>query len=291
MLIKDKRFIFWIFFVLLWVNSFAWAVVYELNKTQFLEVNFFDIGQGDAIFIETPKGYQILIDGGPSSVILEKLGKEMPFWDRTIDLVVLTHPERDHISGLIEVLKRYRVDFILWTGILRNTGEYKEWKRLIEEEIVQVKIAKADQKIFFPETFLDVLYPFEDLEGKDFKNTNNTSIALRLVFNNHSFIFTGDLYKSVERKLVDRGLYLDSNVLKVGHHGSKTSSCEEFLEKVKPEIAVISAGKENPYNHPHPEVLEVLDKYDITVLRTDIDGDIKIISDGENMEIKKTKNL
>ncbi|XOB40404.1 MAG: ComEC/Rec2 family competence protein [Candidatus Nealsonbacteria bacterium] len=291
MLIKDKRFIFWIFFVLLWVNSFAWAVVYELNKTQFLEVNFFDIGQGDAIFIETPKRYQILIDGGPDSSILEKLGKEMPFWDRTIDLVVLTHPEHDHISGLIEVLKRYKVDFILWTGILRNTGEYEEWKRLIEEEIVQVKIAKTDQKIFFPETFLDVLYPFEDLEGKDFKNTNNTSIVIRLVFNNHSFIFTGDLYKSVERKLVDRGLYLDSNVLKVGHHGSKTSSCEEFLEKVKPEIAVISAGKENPYNHPHPEVLEVLDKYDITVLRTDIDGDIKIISDGENMEIKKTKNL
>lgn len=291
MLIKDKRFIFWIFFVLLWVNSFAWAVVYELNKTQFLEVNFFDIGQGDAIFIETPKRYQILIDGGPDSSILEKLGKEMPFWDRTIDLVVLTHPEHDHISGLIEVLKRYKVDFILWTGILRNTGEYEEWKRLIEEEIVQVKIAKTDQKIFFPETFLDVLYPFEDLEGKDFKNTNNTSIVIRLVFNNHSFIFTGDLYKSAERKLIDRGLYLDSNVLKVGHHGSKTSSCEEFLEKVKPEIAVISAGKENPYNHPHPEVLEVLDKYDITVLRTDIDGDIKIISDGENMEIKKTKNL
>lgn len=289
MLIKDKRFIFWIFFVLLWVNSFAWAVVYDLNRPQSLEVIFFDIGQGDAIFIETPKGYQILIDGGPNSSILEKLGKEMPFWDRTIDLVVLTHPERDHISGLIEVLKRYKVDFILWTGILRNTGEYKEWKRLIEEKIVQVKIAKTDQKIFFPETFLDVLYPFEDLEGKDFKNTNNTSIALRLVFNNHSFIFTGDLYKSAERKLIDRRLYLDSNVLKVGHHGSKTSSCEEFLEKVKPEIAVISAGKENPYNHPHPEVLEVLDKYDITVLRTDIDGDIKIISDGESMEIKKQK--
>ncbi len=291
MIEKDKRFIFWIFFVLLWVNSFAWAVVYDLNRPQSLEVIFFDIGQGDAIFIETPNNYQILIDGGPTSAILEKLGKEMPFWDRTIDLVVLTHPEHDHIAGLIEVLKRYEVDYILWTGILRNTGEYKEWKRLIEEEIVQVKIAKANQKIFFPETFLDVLYPFEDLEGKDFKNTNNTSIALRLVFNNHSFIFTGDLYKSVERKLVDRGLYLDSDVLKVGHHGSKTSSCEEFLEKVKPEIAVISAGKENSYGHPHPEVLEVLDKYDITVLRTDIDGDIKIISDGESMEIKKTKNL
>jgi len=289
MIEKDKKLIFWILVTLFCVNVFTWSVVYELNKTQLLEVIFFDIGQGDAIFIETPKGYQILIDGGPSSVILEKLGKEMPFWDRTIDLVILTHPEHDHISGLIEVLKRYEVDYILWTGVLRDTGEYKEWKRLIEEEIVQVKIAKADQKIFFSETFLDVLYPFEDLEGKDFKNTNNTSIALRLVFNNHSFIFTGDLYKSVERKLIDRGLYLDSNVLKVGHHGSKTSSCEEFLEKVKPEIAVISAGKENPYNHPHPEVLEVLDKYDITVLRTDIDGDIKIISDGENMEIKKQK--
>ncbi|XOB46203.1 MAG: ComEC/Rec2 family competence protein [Candidatus Nealsonbacteria bacterium] len=289
MIEKDKKLIFWILVTLFCVNIFAWSVVYDLNKPQFLEVSFFDVGQGDAIFIETPNNYQILIDGGPTSAVLEKLGKEMPFWDRTIDLIVLTHPEHDHIAGLLEVLKRYKVDFILWSGVLKDTGEYKEWKKLIEDEDVKTKIAKIGQKILTPKIFFDVLYPFEDLEGKEVKNTNNTSIALRLVFNNNSFIFTGDLYKSIEKKLVDRELYLNSDVLKVGHHGSKTSTSEKFLEEVNPEITVISVGKENSYGHPHPEVLDILDKYDIKVLRTDRDGDIKIFSDGENLKILNPK--
>ena len=279
----QRKSVFLILGILIVFNVYVWTVVYELTRPQFLEVNFFDIGQGDAIFIETPGGHQILIDGGPTSAVLEKLGKEMPFWDRTIDLVVLTHPEHDHIAGLIEVLKRYDVDCVLWTGIVRDTGEYKEWKRLLKEEDTEVKIATLGQKVVTPEAYFDILYPFEDLEGKEVKNTNNSSIALRLVFGENSFIFTGDLYKSIERQITDRGLYISSDVLKVGHHGSKTSTREEFLEKVNPKIAVISAGRDNRYNHPHPEVLEVLDKYGITVLRTDRDGDIKIISNGSEI--------
>jgi len=283
----ERKHIFLISGVLIVANIYAWAVVYDLTKSQSLEVVFFDIGQGDSIFIETPKGYQILIDGGPSSAVLEKLGNEMPFWDRTIDLVVLTHPEHDHIAGLIEVLKRYEVDYILWTGVLRDTGEHEEWERFIKEEDVKVKIAKIGQKIITPEVFFEVLHPFESLEGKEVKNTNNSSIVLRLVFKDNSFLFTGDLYKSTEREIVNRGLEIDSDVLKVGHHGSKTSSAEEFLEKVSPEVAVISVGKDNTYGHPHQEVLETLDKYGITVLRTDTEGDIKIISNGKNINIKQ----
>ena len=279
----QRKSVFLILGILIVFNVYVWTVVYELTRPQFLEVVFFDIGQGDAIFIETPEGHQILIDGGPTSAILEKLGQEMPFWDRTIDLVVLTHPEHDHIAGLIEVLKRYDVDCVLWTGVVRDTGEYKEWKRLLKEEDAEVKIATLGQKIVTPEAYFDILHPFEDLEGKEAKNTNNSSIALRLVFGENSFIFTGDLYKSIERQITDRGLYISSDVLKVGHHGSKTSTREEFLEKVNPKIAVISVGKDNRYGHPHPEVLEVLDKYGITVLRTDRDGDIKIISDGSEI--------
>lgn len=282
----QRKSIFLIFGILLVANIYSWAVVYDLSKLQLLEVNFFDIGQGDAIFIETPNNYQILIDGGPSSAILEELGNEMPFWDRTIDLVVLTHPEHDHIAGLIEVLRRYSIDYILWTGVLRDTGEYEEWKRLLENENFKVKIAKTGQKIITPKVFFEVSYPFEDLEGKEVKNTNNSSIVLHLVFRDNSFLFTGDIYKSVERKILDRKLDIDSDVLKVGHHGSKTSTAEEFLEQVSPEIAVISAGKENKYGHPHQEVLETLAKYGITVLRTDKQGDIKIISDGKNLRVK-----
>lgn len=282
---KDKKNIaFWIILILFFANTLTWAVVYDLNKNQFLEVNFFDVGQGDAIFIETPKGYQILIDGGPTNTILEKLGQEMPFWDRTIDVVILTHPEHDHIAGLLEVLKRYKVDYILWTGVLRDTAEYDEWKRLLTEENANIKIAQAGQKIITPKSVINILYPFENLEGKEVSNTNNTSVVTHLVLGKTAFIFTGDVYKSVERKLVKNETEINSDVLKVGHHGSKTSTSKELLEAVSPKIAVISVGKDNSYGHPYEETLEILKEYDIRVLRTDEVGDIKIISDGENLK-------
>ena len=126
--------VFIILGILLGLNALAWLAVYNLSQARLLEVDFFDTGQGDAIFIETPQNYQILIDGGPDSTILEKLNKEMPFWDRTIDLIILTHPEKDHMAGLIEVLKRYKVENILWTGIVRDTAEYKEWQKSIQKE-------------------------------------------------------------------------------------------------------------------------------------------------------------
>ena len=272
--------------VLLGLNILAWVVVYDLSQSQLLEVTFFDVGQGDAIFIETPQKHQILIDGGPDETVLEKLGNEMPFWDRTIDLIILTHPEHDHVAGLIEVLKRYKVENILWTGVLRDTAEFKEWTRLIKEEKAAIKIAQASQKIKIQRTVLCVLYPFENFEGKVVKNTNNTSIIARLVFGENSFLFTGDNYKSVERKLLEKGTEINSDVLKVGHHGSKTSTAEEFIAKVLPEIAVIQVGQDNAYGHPHPETLEILEKYGTNILRTDINGDIKILCDSQSLKLK-----
>jgi len=271
--------------VLFGLNILAWILVYDLKAARFLEVNFFDVGQGDAIFIETPQLHQILIDGGPTSIILEKLAKEMPFWDRTIDLIILTHPERDHIFGLIEVLKRYKVENILWTGVIRDTSEFKEWKKLIENEGAKIFIAKTGQKIKATRTVLVILYPFENLEGQELKDSNNTSIITKLIFGENSFLFTGDVYKSVERELLAKELDIDSDILKVGHHGSKTSSLEEFIKEVSPEIAVIQVGKDNLYGHPHPESLDTLEKYGIRVLRTDENGDIKIISNGKNYEV------
>ncbi len=277
--------------VLTVLNVFVWIAVFDLSQREFLEVNFFDVGQGDAIFIETPQGYQALIDGGPGSAILEKLGKEMPYWDRTIDLIILTHPEHDHIAGLIEVLKKYEVKQILWTGVERETYEYKEWKDLIEEEGAEIIIAQAGKKIFCSDEdtgqcYFDILYPFENLSGQMIKNVNNTSVVARLVFYENSFLFTGDAYKSVEQKLVDAEIYLSSDVLKVGHHGSKTSTLKEFVEYVSPSIAVIQCGKNNSYGHPYEETVSTLKEFDITILRTDLDGDIKIISDGRNFKIK-----
>ena len=291
---KEKNSVLIILTALFSLNILAWLVVYNLSRPQFLEVTFFDVGQGDAIFIETPKSHQILIDGGPSSIILEKLGQEMPFWDRTIDLIILTHPEHDHIAGFLEVLKSYRVENILYTGIVRDTFEYKEWQKLIEQERIedaaQIKIAKAGQRISFAETvpvpYIEILYPFENLQAQEVKNSNNTSIITKLVFGENSFLFTGDAYQSVERELFKKGVDINSDVLKVGHHGSKTSSAEDFIVEVSPQIAVISSGKDNSYGHPNSETLATLEKYGTYILRTDINNDIKILCDSQSLKLK-----
>jgi len=272
-------------------NVFVWQALFNLGLNNSLEVMFFDVGQGDAIFVKTPHGHQILIDGGPDSKILEKLAKEMPFWDKTIDLVVLTHPEKDHMAGLLKVLERYKVEQILWTGIVRNTADYNKWQELIKKEEAKITIAKVSKRVKAGRVSLAILYPFESLEGEEFKNSNNTSIIAQLIFNNNSFLFTGDAAKSVEKKILSRckedvNCSLDSDVLKVSHHGSKTSTSEEFLKEVSPEIAVISCGKNNPYHHPHQEVLKNLEKFDIKILRTDQNGDIKVTSNGIDYKVK-----
>ncbi|MBU2635029.1 MBL fold metallo-hydrolase [Patescibacteria group bacterium] len=267
--------------VLVCLNIITWIIIKELGSF-YLEVVFFDVGQGDAVFIETPDGFQVLIDGGPGLAVLEKLGQEMPFYDRTIDLMILTHPEHDHLFGLLEVLKRYEIKNILWTGIVRDTAEMEEWKKLIEEEGANIIIAEAGQKIVLSEEiYLYIYYPFENLEGQETKYTNDTSIVAELVFNNVSFLFTGDISKKIEKQLI-----VDSDILKVAHHGSKTSTSLEFLEIVSPEFAVISVG-ENSWGHPNQEVLENLQQFNIKILITRELGDIKIISDGNNFNVLK----
>lgn len=277
--------------LLIFFNILAWITVYNLSQPQFLEVTFFDVGQGDSIFIETVQGHQILIDGGPDETVLKKLGDEMPFWDRTIDLVIMTHPEYDHLAGLVEILKRYKVENILWTGVLRDTAIYEKWQESIEKEDAQIKIAQSGQKIYcstldLNQFYIDILFPFENFEGKIVKNTNNTSIIARLVFGENSFLFTGDVYQSIEKELIRKGIEIDSAVLKVGHHGSKTSSAEEFINEVSPDIAIIQVGQANHYGHPHPETLAILEKYGTNILRTDLNGDIKILCDSQSLKLK-----
>jgi len=287
---KNKKIVLGSIILLLIFNILSWFVVYDLNKARFLEITFFDVGQGDALFIKTSQGHQILIDGGPSSIILEKLNKEMPFWDRTIDLVILTHPESDHLTGLLDVLRSYKVKNILWTGILIDSAGFKKWAELIKQENAKIYIAQSGQKITIGKTSFEILFPFENLENKSVKDTNNTSIVLRLDFGEISLLFAGDIYKSAERELLNLAKQLDTDVLKVGHHGSKTSTAEEFIIVVSPEIAVISVGRNNSYGHPHQETLDTLEKYGIRIFRTDFNGDIKIISDGINYGVSNFQN-
>jgi len=266
----------------------VWLAVFTRAENLFLEVDFFDVGQGDAIFIEAPNGNQILIDGGPDDTILEKLGRELSFHDRSIDLVVLTHPEQDHINGLIEVLKNYQVKHILYTGVVRDTSAYKEWSRLIRENYIPLTIAQAGQVIYLsPQIKLIVLWPSQDLSGQRLKNNNNASIVIQLVYNQAEFLFTGDIEKETERELANSGIDLASDVLKIAHHGSKTSTIEEFLSKASPKVAVILAGQKNPYGHPHPSVLERLKN--IKVYGTYKDRDIEILSDGQSLLVRTTE--
>jgi len=284
---KAKNSTIFIFGLLVILNSLAWITVYNLSKPRLLEVDFFDVGQGDSIFIETPQKYQVLIDGGPSSKIIEKLGKVMPFYDRSLDLVILTHPDPDHLVGLIDVLKNYNVNLIGFTGVVSSNPEFIEWKSQISSKHTPLIVLTKNEKILLgKEVYMYILAPLESFEGREVKDFNSSSIVARLVFKNSSFLFTGDTPKSVEKELVENKSNIDSDVLKVGHHGSKTSTSDIFLQAVTPENAVIQVGKDNRYGHPHQEVLDRLQNYGIKILRTDQDSDIKIISDGENFKIK-----
>jgi len=268
------------------VMIIVWIFVFIQESGEFLKVEFFDVGQGDAEFIETPRRQQILIDGGPDMSVLEGLGKAMPFYDRYIDLVILTHPETDHLNGLIEVLKRYDVGAVITAGIIRDTQEYKEWINILEEKRIPIYIAKAGGIIDLGNNInVNILYPFENLAGKIISDTNNSSVVSKLTYGDFEVLFTGDIEKSAENKLVSADINLNSDILKIAHHGSKTSTTEGFLKAVNALLAVIEVGKDNSYGHPHQEVLERLKN--LNILQTGRDGGIKIFSDGLSFEIKK----
>jgi len=261
-----KKF-FWVLIILIIANVIAWSFIYDSND---LEVVFFDVGQGDSIYIEY-NNFQVLIDGGPGNIVLEKLGENMPFYDKTIELLILTHPDHDHLFGLLEVLKRYEVDNILWTGYERDTAEYKEWLRLIEGH--NIIIAEQGNKI----DLLRGIYLYIHSADVNAKDCNDSSIVASLVFDDIEFLFTGDITDKVEKQLD-----VQVDVLKIAHHGSNSSSCSEFLETVSPDLAVISVG-ENNYGHPSSEVLQRLKEFGIPILITKELGDIKLITNGQDI--------
>jgi len=273
--------------ILFLATVIVWIFVFiENHQSSLLAVKFLDVGQGDAEFIETPDKKQVLIDGGPDLTILEKLGRAMAFYDHYIDLIILTHPEADHLNGLIEVAKRYRIGAIITTGVVRDTEEYKQWIEIIAEKNIPIYIAKADGEIDFGnDVKMKILHPFENLIGQKISDSNNTSIIAQLDYKNFEVLFTGDIEKTVENKLVASGINLNSDVLKIAHHGSKTSTGEEFLKAVNAFVAVIEVGKDNRYGHPHQEVLNRL--ANLEIFQTGKDGNIEILSDGDKFLIKK----
>ncbi len=263
------------------VVAVVWYAVFYFESHQNLVITFFDVGQGDSVFISAPGGNQVLIDGGSNDAVLAKLGRAMPFWDHSIDLIILTHPHADHVSGLVDVLLRYTAGMILETGVNYSTPEYAEWRRIIKEKDIKVITAHRGQSVYISDgARLDILAPFEDFTGKSVKNVHDAMIVPKLKLASTSVLLMGDAEKRLEYQLLFLRSDLAADVLKVGHHGSKTSTTDEFLRAVSPKTAVISAGRKNRYGHPNQEVLDRLGSAGVRVLRTDQEGDIVIREDG-----------
>ncbi|MBU4479979.1 MBL fold metallo-hydrolase [Patescibacteria group bacterium] len=285
------------------VNLLVWYAVFSENRGE-LTVAFLDVGQGDAIFIEAPNGKQILIDGGSNGAVLRELSKIMPFYDRSIDMIILSHPDQDHIGGLPAVLENYKVDYVMESGIKSDSGTYETFENIIEEKAVKKILAQQGMVVSLcdsPEVgllensgeaelpqdcggYLEVLFPNVDVS--DFE-TNTSSIVIKLVYGENSFLFTGDAPQSIEKYLADSfGNYLDVDVLKLGHHGSKNSNSEKLLGFASPEYTIASVGLGNSYGHPSQEVLNLLKQFEIDLLRTDEEGMVIFKSDGQSLKIE-----
>jgi len=271
---ENKKLVYFVLVVLFAAALILGVIILFIKNPEKLEVSFLNVGQGDAILIESGQK-QVLIDSGKNSkLILEKLGEKLPFWDRKIELVIITHPDFDHYGGFGEVFKNYKVEGVIKTNVENDALEWQDLKDKMAKENVELIEATAGTVVNFPNgAQLQLIYPLHELEN-DIKDKNDASIVTRLKFGENEFLFTGDLSLSGEKEILDSGLDISADVLKVGHHGSHSSTSDEFLEKVNPKDAVISVGKGNSYGHPHKEIIEKLKNKTIRIWRTDEDGSI-----------------
>lgn len=247
------------------------------------KVVFLDVGQGDSFLLQDGV-QQVLVDGSRGTIVLSRLAEEMPWFDRTIELVVVTHGDQDHIEGLIHVLDRYEVTMVLLPYVV-SQSEFQEAfiERMIEKN-VEYRFAWAGQVVRVGDMKFSVLGPLDvpDAHVATQKNINDGSVVMRVDYHDRSFLLTGDAEKPAEGLLVSHISpdMLDVDVMKVGHHGSKTSTTSEFFDVVFPSVAVISVGADNWFGHPHASVLEELSG--ISLFRTDENGSIRFLwFDGE----------
>jgi competence protein ComEC len=277
------------------ILPFSFLFSWPDNKAYLIACN---VGQGDALLI-TRESTQILIDGGPNSKVLECLANNMPFWDKEIELMINTHPEKDHLAGLVAVLDRYQVDKIVANSLVADSDVFRSFLDKVRTRQLSVYSPQLGDKIKIGEIELDTLWPrlrqgyggqadsgnmalWQDnaeskvLGEEVFKGKlNEKSLVFHLRYGNFDAILTGDIDEAVEKQIIKDNQFSSIEVLKVAHHGSKYSSSEEFLEAVKPQTAIISVGK-NSYGHPTLEVLDRLKQLNIKVLRTDQE-EVKIV--------------
>lgn len=258
----------------------------NLNANGVIEVSYLDVGQGDAAYIKV-NDMDILIDAGSKSDV-DKLMKQLE--EKNIDdfeIVVSTHPHEDHIGGMTKVLQTYKVESFYMPKVEHSTKVFENMIKEVEKQGLKVKVLKEGINIDIGEgALLETFSPTQDT----YSNLNNYSPIMKLTFGNTSFLFTGDAEKDVEAEVLSKYKdKLDSDVIKFGHHGSSTSSSQSFIEAVSPDYGIISCGVDNSYGHPHKEILKLIQDMNIEAYRTDTQGQITVISDGNNIEIKTEK--
>ncbi len=249
-----------------------------------LRVHFIDVGQGDAILIQSPGGENILIDGGERQAGIMRYLKKNKV--KKLDVLVATHPHSDHIGGLIEVLQETRVKKVLANGQIHTTKTYEEFLEAIDKSGAEFHEARRGDEIIVGNMTFKVLHPIQPF----FEDMNNNSIALQLLYNKVSFLFTGDIDEEAEQSIISSANNLESTILNISHHASKKANSQAFLAAVSPEVAIYTAGKDNPYGHPHRETIFKLKSMNIRIYGTDINGTIIISTDGVSYTVKTGKD-
>lgn len=278
-------FVFLFFFaIFVWHNVGIFAQAQSASGT--LSVAFLDVGQGDAIYIRAPNGADMLVDGGRDNSVLQKLTEVMPAGDRALDIVLATHPDADHIGGLPKIFDEYDVGAYFDPGTASETKTYHTlMQKILAEKSTYLYALHGTRVVLDTEhsIYVDILYP--DKAVKHVRDTNAQSVVLRVVYADTAFLLTGDAPIAIETKLVARSgaESISSDVLKLGHHGSRTSSSRVFLQTVQPQVAIISAGKNNRYGHPHKEVLNTLKNLQVPFLTTYDEGTIIYQTDGKTV--------
>lgn len=249
------------------------------------EVYFLDVGQGDSELVVLPDNVKVLIDGGPDKKILGNVSSAFSYFNRHIDLAIMTHAQLDHFGGLIEILKRYQVGAFVWSGIGNDTASFAELEKVLKEnKVPQIILAEGD-RIKYKNNIFEILYPSGSLSSA--KDLNDAALVIKFSSDKGKILFTADIGKKIEEYLA-RKYDLRADILKVGHHGSKYSSMENFLKEVRPKISVIEVGK-NSYGHPTKDVLARLSDIGSKIFRTDKNGIIKLVLNSSQIDILAQK--
>lgn len=277
-----------IFFLII-INVFLFQLDLQSSFRKNLTFATLDVGQGDALFIESPTGTQILVDGGPPKKIIGQLSRVMSPFDKTIDAIIITNPDADHISGFADILKNYKVGSVFESGTFNNSKTYQNLEAEIKNKNIPDFLAKKGMRLDMGGgAMIDILFPDRDVSSWA---PNDGSVVAKLSYKNTSVMLTGDATAKTEAIILSEYKIssLASDILKVGHHGSRYSSSSEFIKTVSPKYALISVGKDNKYGHPNQETLDILAKTGAKILRTDILGTIIMQSDGQNVSFSFKK--